>query len=351
MLLLPLLLYILLQWWRKSVRVKGISMIDKCLDNINSGYFDMEAYRSKYNNIIPWMYTYRSLNTFCRRNLDLIIGDNIFYYLQNDKIALSRFLNIYGFKRPLNILSCRSKPDTTTVLSILNRYFAGGNTLILKPSNLSYSEGVAFLKSAADLSEEMIDHCYKYNCSFTEGSCMRNYEEKRGLVIQEALKDTEHVINEWKIMYIWGVPIVILWKIGHIHRYKIMTADYKVIYQERHHGKNICIHPGIPAFAAEMLEEGERLCKITGAPFLRVDMLWNDETYIVNETELLPSNYMFFPYEKLMMDLLKIPFHVTQPRAHTYIYEAFAYAYYLFHYIEYRIRRLNVSGLYKNLKH
>lgn len=323
----------------------------RCLSNM--GFFNIDEYRKKYKNIIPLMYTYRSLNTYCRMNLDRVIQDTPFYYLQNDKIELHRFIEINKFKCPSNVFSTRSKPKTSDIRDVIHHYFKKhkGNKLILKPSHLSFSEGVVFLKNSEGLLDSHIDECYDYDCSFTEGGGIKNYNEKKGLIIQEALNETENVINEWKIMYIWGVPIVILWKIGHVHRYKIMTDDFKVLYQENKHGiKNI--YPGIPPFAEEMIEEGSRMCKLTGAPFLRVDMLWNDDSYIVNETELLPSNYMFFPCEKLMMDLLKIPFGSSRDKVSVftsmYLYEMFAYIYYIFHYLEYLLRRLNMSGLYKN---
>lgn len=325
-------------------------VIRKCMDNIREGCFDVSRYIEKYKEVIPSMYTYRSLNTYCRLNLDRVIKGSTLEFIQNDKIAFHMFLQDNGYKNAQAFYLSRERPLCNDLHKLLRDHFTRSKEyLILKPANLSFSEGVVILKNAPSLQdiERYVKTCFTSSCSFTEGGYSSGYRSKTGIIIQELLPDTVNVINEWKIMYIWGVPIIIHWKVGHKYRYKILTGDFKTIHSSSQ-CSNMKIHDSIPPFACEMLLEGERLCKNVRSPFLRIDFLWNDDKYIVNEIEVIPSNYMFPKYERMMLLLLQIPFDDTCPLPHVG-YEIFANMFYIFHYIEYLFRRsFWCENLYKN---
>ena len=327
-------------------------IIKKCLLNIRDGCFDIPMYVKKYKSIFSTMYTYRSLNTYCRMNLDRVMNGTTLQFIQNDKIYFHKFLQHHRFSNAPILFFSRVKPQSIELHKLLRDHFSSdkmNKDLILKPSNLSFSEGVVIIDRLPSLQdiEKYVNTCFTNSCSFTEGGNSLTYDSKVGVIIQEMLPATAHVINEWKIMYIWGVPIIIHWKVGHKHRYKIMNGDFNVIHQsEKCFG--LKTHEAIPSFAVEMLLEGERLCKLVGCPFLRVDILWNDDGYILNEVEVLPSNYMFPKYERLIMLLLQIPFNDAYTLPHAG-YEMFSNMFYIFHYIEHLLRRsLWCDNLYKN---
>ena len=307
-------------------------IVIKCLSNLR--YFNLEEYKD----IFSWMWTYRSLNTYCRMNINKIVDKTILKYIQNDKISLHIFLNKYSFEHSECVYMSRSF-NKNEILSTIEKYINNG-PLIIKPSHLSFSEGVYIIRNREDT--EKIDKLLKIykneSCSLTEGGNIKDYKCKKGVIIQKLLYSDKYLLNEWKVMYIWGVPIIIHWKLDHTKKYAIMLSDLTII--TRKEIRNVC---NIPEFWLEMLNEGSRLCKLIGNPFLRVDFLWTESKYIVNECEIIPSNYMLFPFEFMMMQLLKLPYH----RESTYfLYESWAYIYYALHFIEYYIRCKVKDGLY-----
>lgn len=310
----------------------------QCIKNFE--YFDIETYKGTFD----WMWTYRSLNTYCRTNINKILKGTLLRYIQNDKISFQMFLEKHGFKHSECIYKSRCF-DKIEMLKAIQKHI-NNSELIIKPSHLSFSEGVCFVKDYQDI--EAVDSLLQIyengSCSLTEGSYITDYPCKRGVIIQKMLCSDTYLLNEWKIMYIWGVPIMIHWKVDHTKKYAVMLSDFTLL--QKNNIQNVC---DIPEFWKEMFDEGSRLCKLIGIPFLRVDFLWSEKEYIVNECEILPSNYMLFPFEFMIMELLKIPYADSNRRRHIF-YEAWSYIYYAVHFIEYYVRSRMKYGLYSHHK-
>lgn len=345
------------------------TIIQKCMQNISDGFFNIKKFKDTYKDVIPSMFTYRSFNTYCRMNIDSIIDNTLLRYLQSDKIAFQSFIKTNGFNHSRIYYYTRERPSAKVLFDKLTDYFKNtADPLILKPSHLSFSEGITMFKNApesVDYVSECLDSCYNTISSFTEGGTSKFYDKKIGIIVQSMVKEKKMMINEWKIMYIWGVPIIIHWKVGHTKRYKILRSDFYTLWKAPNVAchKDTNIHKDIPIFAKNILSDGEKLCKILDSPCLRVDFLWNEDEYIVNEVEIIPSNYMLPRYERLIMLLLQIPFmyqfdeyilkyleNSIKNSLRCVTYEVFANAYYIYHYLEYTIRCYQMKSIYSKRK-
>jgi hypothetical protein len=317
--------------------------------------------QEKYKDIFKPFCTFRSLNTYSRQRVDDIIKDTIYENIQNDKIFLYNYLYENNFKIAQMFAYIRSSDEIDRFMFQIKALADKGVKLVVKASHLSYSEGVFLIN--APLSSEQYQNTRKRlvdimntNVSITDGGGMTGYENKKGILIQENVDNSDiYCLNEWKIMYVWGVPFQIFWKLDNTKFYKKLLSNMHVIWENNKYKNAIKNEKGrlyykqIPSFAMEMIAMGRDLAIKTNAPFVRVDFLWNEKDFILNETELIPSDYLFPEYEYILMKLIKHPYRYEKNSCNK-IYESYAYAYFIFHLIEYWLfRALHIKSLYTEM--
>jgi hypothetical protein len=295
------------------------------------------------------------LNTFSRQNTDEIIVNTIYQDIQNDKIFLYNFLKDNGFKIAEMYGYIRNINEIDDLIYVIQSLTEQGKKIVVKASHLSYSEGVFLINSPMNnqvIRDRLID-IMNTNVSVTDGGNMSGYEYKKGILIQDNVDNSEtFCMNEWKIMYVWGVPFQIFWKLDNTKFYKKLLSNMNVIWENskykniRHNEEGRLYYKTIPSFGNDMIEMGRDLAIRTNAPFVRVDFLWTNHDFVLNETELIPSDYLFPEYELMLMKLLKHPYKYDGYSCNK-VYETYAYMYFFYHLIEYWFfRSMHIKSLY-----
>ena len=82
----------------------------------------------------------------------------------------------------------------------------------------------------------------------------------------------------------------------------------------------------MPKFKDKIYETCTDLSK--GYPFIRIDIIWNKEKYVVSEIEFCPSGFYGYFNEKLLMNVIKNGYNLKSENLN-YIFEIKSYLYFV----------------------
>lgn len=210
------------------------------------------------------------------------------------------------------------------VRKVIDNLILNDVNFVVKPTNLSeklncivYKYGINNLNGKKINLDIFNDYKIDKNI-LTESLTLKN--NKPGLIIQESL-DVFDEVNEWKVFCCWGKVIFSVWRQN--HKYDIGLVDNRFNFRP-------CFilskFPELPKFKDKIYNICAELSK--GYPFIRIDILWNKEKYVVNEIEFCPSGYYGYFNERLLMNVIKNGYNVKSNKLN-YIYEIKSYLYFI----------------------
>lgn len=210
------------------------------------------------------------------------------------------------------------------IRSIVDNLISNKINFVVKPTNLSEKINCIVFKNGNNMINGKkinlnIFNDYKIDSNIlTESITLK--KNKPGLIIQESL-DLFDEINEWKVFCCWGNIIFSVWRQNHI--YDIGLLDDKFNFKP-------CFilskFPDLPKFKDKIYEICADLSK--GYPFIRIDIIWNKEKYVVSEIEFCPSGFYGYFNERLLMNVIKNGYNVKSKNLN-YIFELKSYLYFI----------------------
>tara|TARA_B100000424_G_C22942972_1_gene501704 strand:- start:2592 stop:3551 length:960 start_codon:yes stop_codon:yes gene_type:complete len=204
-------------------------------------------------------------------------------------------------------------------------YMSNSNFNISKIVTFLLKKNIPFVIKPSHLSEKMLCFIIKNNTNNLDGTKVNvstiqnkinkfiNYKAfktestmlkivKKGIIIQESL-DIFAEINEWKCFCVWGKIIFTIWRVKHKNDVIIMDSKFNIYNIGLFNYK-----AKLPSFLNEIIINANKVSK--NIPFIRVDFLWNDSKFIVNEVDICPSGHYGLHNEILLMKLIKQGYNI-----------------------------------------
>ena len=238
-----------------------------------------------------------------------------------DKKKLYDFLRRKGVPHPQIYYHSN---NNFKIRNVIDNLILNNKNFVVKPTNLSEKVNCVVFKNgynALNMKKINLNVFNNFKISdnlITESVTLK--KNKPGIIIQESL-DLYDEINEWKIFCCWGNIIFSVWRQNHI--YDIGLLDDKFNFKP-------CFilskFPDLPKFKDKIYETCTDLSK--GYPFIRIDIIWNKEKYVVSEIEFCPSGFYGYFNEKLLMNIIKNGYNLKSENLN-YIFEIKSYLYFV----------------------
>ena len=264
--------------------------------------------------VIEHLVSFRSYIHYIRfKNLNSRLMDKIYLskYLRSNNIPHSKiyYISNYNFK----------------IRNVIDKLISNKINFVVKPSNLSekincivYKDG----KNALNGSEINLDifNDFKINkCISTESLTLKKI--RPGVIIQESL-DIYDSVNEWKVFCCWGQVIFVHWRKNHLYDIGFLDANFEyfpiIPFLEI---------PNIPNFKKKIFHICKKISK--KYPFIRIDVIWNQDKFVVNEIEFCPSGFYGFNNEKLLINAIKKGYNLKSDNFLNYLFEIKSYLYFV----------------------
>ena len=302
-----LLLFFILIYYLVYLFIPRIEFNTNLINNYNYDNLHLDK------NILKSFVSFRSYihySRFIYLNTNLMDKKKLYDFLDENKIPYPK---IYYYSS-----------NNFKIRRIIDNLINENKNFVVKPTNLSeklncivYKNGINMINGNTVNLDIFND--YKINDNIlTESLTLKM--NKPGIIVQESLH-VDNIINEWKVFCCWGNVIFSVWRQN--HKYDIGLVDNKFNFKPCFILKKF---PNLPKFKDKIYNTCAELSK--GYPFIRIDILWNKEKYVVNEIEFCPSGYYGYFNEKLLMNVIKNGYNVKSNKLN-YIYEIKSYLYFI----------------------
>lgn len=251
------------------------------------------------------------------------------YYLRfkDIKFNLMDKIELYNYLKNNNINFCRCYYKSYINFDIkllLTNLIKDNKSFVVKPSHLSekklcyvIKDGINKInnkKITADIIQKEINKSIMDKAYYTESKKLK--ECRPGIIVQESL-DVNGFINEWKCFCVWGKVIFSIWRKDHKRDEVILDSNFK-LYNIGFYNNKV----KLPSFYKDIYNVAEKLSK--NIPFIRIDILWNETKFVVNELDICPSGHYGLHNEKLLIKLIKDGYGIKYSKLNL-IYELKAY--------------------------
>jgi hypothetical protein len=210
-------------------------------------------------------------------------------------------------------------------------YYSNENCDIVDKIEYLLHRNIPFVVKPSHLSDKFLCFIIRDGCSVFDNKQVTSREIQNevtkhihsqvyghvrpGIIIQENLDING--INEWKCLCVWGKVQLCEWRINHVKRNAYIDSNFGIYPMSDHSEKKM------PPFKEDIYELAERISH--NIPFLRVDILWNEAKYVVNELEISPGGFYGFYNEIKLMDLIKKGYDKENNRHTDILYEVKSY--------------------------
>lgn len=280
------------------------------LNKINSNNLDiLNLNKKKIKNLA----SFRSYIHYTRfKNLNSQLMDKIYLskYLKDNNLPHSK---IYY-----------TSHNNFKIRNIVNKLISNKINFVVKPSNLSekincivFKNGINALNGSKVNLNIFNDFQIKQNIS-TESLTLKKICP--GVIIQESL-DIYDSFNEWKVFCCWGHVIFAVWRKNHSYDIGILDSNYEYFPIIPFLG-----NPTNPPFKIKIFQICQQISK--NYPFIRIDVIWNQEKFVINEIEFCPSGFYGYHNEKLLIDAIKKGYNLKSDN-YDYLLEIKSYFYFI----------------------
>jgi len=178
-------------------------------------------------------------------------------------------------------------------------YFLNKNIpFVIKPSHLSDNNLCYIIKNGINVLDNKKVIGSEIQDKITKNIHKKAYKYdniKPGIIIQENLDING--VNEWKCLCIWGKVQLCNWRINHNEKFAYIDANFNIY---NFYNKNKI---KLPSFKEDIFKLAEKISD--NIPLLRVDILWNENKFVVNEIEPYPGGFFGIYNEIKLMNLIK----------------------------------------------